>query len=111
MQIFNHFIKDSEIIGIGPLKIKYLNDATSPFYQPAYFFFTVYLKTRDVEIETDTFEKAPRSDEEKNISQKTWDECWAFYDYARKNIEVLIREEKLVKPRKRTVKRKIKTPL
>lgn len=107
MEIFNHIIKDEEVIGIGPLKIKYINDASSPLFMPACFFFTLHLKARDIKIETELFDKMPQNEKDKIASTKKWDESWAFYDYARNQISLLVSGEK-PQPKKPAVKQPAK---
>lgn len=56
VQLHGHIIKESEIIGIGPLLLKHNNDdALRALYSPRKLFYQIYLKNQSITIESEWF--------------------------------------------------------
>lgn len=56
MQIWNHIIKDSEVIGIGPLMNREPKDPAQRDYGARQLFFLLYLRGYSIEVSSDWFE-------------------------------------------------------
>jgi hypothetical protein len=92
MNIMNHIIRSSDIIGISPLYIQHSQDqAMRSLYNTQRFCFWVHTKTISIEITSDYFN--PGVPEMKNEKEREFMKAWEteYYDN-RKKISELVGE-------------------
>ena len=90
MEIFFNHIKESEIIGIGPLYMQASKDNVSrSLYNSFRFMFEVHCKTRSIEIHSDYFRPGFKEnpDQKETDAYKKWEK--QYHDYRDKVVELL----------------------
>lgn len=94
MQIFGHLINSADIIGIGPMMVKWCTSGIEVHYGTRQFMFDVHTKERSITIQSDPFRPEasgkPEVKEKVQNDMKEWKERYA---QARKEIAQLIGEQ------------------
>lgn len=88
MNINGHLIKDSEIVGIGPLMVQQSTDLTiETLYRARRYYFDLHLRAHSVRIETDFLYFDGITAEQLNQSEKKRKEFNESYHKSRDFIE------------------------